>query len=199
METKVQTFELKESMEIAACPEQNEQYMAMIDELGLKGQKTLVTEGKDGQTTPIPYLWMNERLKNVFNTLCPTRVDIESYDKLPIPIIILGHVKQCQMRGWFAKVEVWYDDKQPDPVVVGLTEKKSEKAELYLIGRWGAEDRSLEALDAMALDRRTEQLRVGAQHHLASEQAEVAAVLADPRAVADKILSGDYHTAQYWR
>jgi hypothetical protein len=146
METVVTTYELKENEELMYVPEAAIEWATMVEATGLKGQQKLLTKGTDGSESPIPYLWMNKRMVNVFKVLCPMKESIEEYAKMPIPLLILGHVKQCQMKGYFKKLEVWYDDVQPDPVVVG--------DEQYLIGRWGAEDRSLEALSAMAFERK---------------------------------------------
>jgi hypothetical protein len=146
METVVTTYELKENEDLMNVPEAATEWAAMVEATGLKGQQKLLTKGTDGSESPIPYLWLNKRLVNVFTVLCPRKESIEEYSKMPIPLLILGHVKQCQMKGHFKKIEVWYDDVLPDPVVIGDGQ--------YLIGRWGAEDRSLEALSAMAFDRK---------------------------------------------
>lgn len=172
METVVTTYELKENEDLAHVPEAASEWTAMVEATGLKGQQKLLTKGTDGSESPIPYLWLNTRMVNVFKTLCPRREDIEDYSKLPIPLIILGHVKQCQMKGYFKKLEVWYDDVMPDPVVVGIADRKD--SDIYLIGRWGAEDRSLEALSEMAFERKKKDILEKAQEAVTEAQAVVA-------------------------
>lgn len=110
METVVTIYELKENEDLARSTEVSEEWKAMVSEAGLEGQTSLLTKGTDGSESPVPYLWMNARLKNALKVLCPRSQDIEDYDKLPIPVIILGHVLQCQRKGYFKSIEVWYDD-----------------------------------------------------------------------------------------
>ncbi len=173
METVVMTYELKENEELMHVPEAATEWATMVESTGLKGQQKLLTKGTDGSESPIPYLWLNVRMVNVFKTLCPRREEIEEYSKLPIPLIILGHVKQCQMKGYFKKLEVWYDDVMPDPVVIGIADQKG--SDIYLIGRWGAEDRSLEALSAMAFERKKKDIIEHATKDIAAAQMVIAA------------------------
>lgn len=168
METVVTTYELKENEDLMYVPEAASEWAAMVEATGLKGQQQLLTVGTDGSESPIPYLWLNKRMVNVLKTLCPKNENIENYSKLPIPLLILGHVKQCQMKGYFKKLEVWYDDVMPDPVVIGHTDSKD--ANLYLIGRWGAEDRSLEALQQMAFDRKKKEITEKCKRQIAECQ-----------------------------
>ncbi len=87
----------------------------IVSELGLSGQTKIVKKDK----SPIPFLWMNQTLVRVFETLCPTKVDIADYDKTPIPVELLELVKMSFDEKYFTKIEVWYDDKSVDPVIVG--------------------------------------------------------------------------------
>jgi hypothetical protein len=180
METVVTTYELAENVDLMNVPEAAAEWSAMVEATGLKGQQKLLTKGTDGSESPIPYLWLNERLVNVFKTLCPRRENIEDYSRMPIPILILGHVKQCQVKGYFKKLEVWYDDVMPDPVVIG--------DDVYLIGRWGAEDRSLEALASMAFERKKKEIIEKASTFLS----EVQNVLSRPDAEVNHFMEHGY-------
>lgn len=186
METVVTTYELKENEELSRVPEAASEWAAMVEATGLKGQAELLTMGKDGSSSPIPYLWLNARMVNVFKVLCPRRENIEDYSRMPIPIIILGHVKQCQMKSYFKKLEVWYDDVTPDPLVVGWAGKN--ETDLYLIGRWGAEDRSLEALSQFAFDRKRKQIVDHCAHAISAAQV----VLANPDEEANYFMEHGY-------
>lgn len=194
MDSTVTIYELKENEELTRVPEASSEWAAMVDDLGLKGQKKLLTVPKENvAASPIPYLWMNAKTFHSFKTLCPMKQDIEAYDKMPVPVLILGHVKQCQMKGWFKQIEVWYDDEKPDPVVVGLTDIKAEERNTYLIGRWAAEDRSLEALAAMAFEKRKAQLTTKLREKIAECEAALVAI---DSSVAT-LLSGDYTPLNY--
>lgn len=172
METVVMTYELKENEDLMYVPEAATEWATMVEATGLKGQQKLLTKGTDGSKSPIPYLWLNARMINAFKVLCPRREDIEEYSKLPIPLIILGHVKQCQMKGYFKKLEVWFDDVSPDPLVIGIADR--EDTDVYLIGRWGAEDRSLEGLAAMAFDRKKKDILENAKKVIIEAQTVIA-------------------------
>jgi hypothetical protein len=195
METAVTVYELKENEELTRVPEAAGEWTAMVNDLGLEGQKKLLTKAQEGEmASPIPYLWMNSRLRKVFKTLCPTNQNIDEYDKMPIPILILGHVKQCQMKGWFKAIEVWYDDEKPDPVVVGIANKKQEEETAYLIGRWGAEDKSLEALSFEAAERRKAHLI----HEANEKLSEVQKVLENPDKEVENYFADHYSVTTYW-
>jgi hypothetical protein len=122
-----------------------------VSELGLQGQAQVVTEEK----SPIPFLWMNTAIVATFETLCPTKTDIRKYDKTPIPIELLEAVSLCVKEQYFDEIEVWYNDKQKDPVIVGFKYNvpasesdwwRKAKADKYLIGRWADVKASLDAL-----------------------------------------------------
>lgn len=198
METVVQTFELKEVEELTKTSELSEQWKAAVEDLGLKGQLELLTEPEDNATapSPVPYLWLNERQYNVLQVLCPKAQAINDYAKMPIPLEILGHVKQCELKKWFKKIEVWYDDRLPDPVVVGVVDGKTsdEDHKTYLIGRWGAEAMTLEQLDAKAVERKKEQLTKAIQEKMAEGRKGLENIDSE----VDKLLNGDYTTFTYW-
>jgi len=48
---------------------------------------------------------------------------VEKYNKTPIPLEVLKCLKYCKDEGFFNKYEIWYDDKTPDPCLVGTITK----------------------------------------------------------------------------
>lgn len=124
MKTVVETFVTEETAELIYDGEQLDKWNDLVSELGLKGQSVIVQPKK----SPIPFLYMKNGLINVFDTLCPLKVDIKEYDKTPIPVEILDLVALSKREGYFTRIEVWYDDKSPDPAVIGI---------LRLFGEWG--------------------------------------------------------------
>jgi hypothetical protein len=59
----------------------------------------------------------------VFETLCPTKVALEKYNKTPIPLEVLKQLSFSKNENFFNKYEVWYDDKSPDPLLIGIIAK----------------------------------------------------------------------------
>jgi hypothetical protein len=133
-------------------------------------------------------VWINKRLSNVLTCLCPKKENVEAYAKSPIPLELLGHIKQAEMKGWFEKIEVWYDDRDPDPVLIGTARK-----EQYLIGRWGAEAVTLERLDALAVTKKKADLERKAKAKIS----EIQEGLAQLEENTQKILDGEYSTFKY--
>lgn len=146
--------------ELVITPEKKEEWETKIEELGLDGQKKLTKNShKDAAS---PYTFMNEQMKLVFQTLCPTRAEVEKYDKSVIPIDILSHVALCKQEGYFAKLEIWYDNKSPDPILIGYL-TNTYGSPLHLIGRWGDEIIPYEQLVEKAIRRYTESFKLSVQ------------------------------------
>jgi hypothetical protein len=92
-----------------------DEWRSITEELGLKGQEK-VSKGKE---SPIPYPFMNTKLMRIAECLCPTRVMVKEYDKTPIPLDVLKAIKHCINDKHFSAIQIWYDDRSPDPFVVG--------------------------------------------------------------------------------
>lgn len=92
-----------------------EKWNEVIDALGLEGQKSVVRQDK----SPIPFVNMNATTENIFRTLCPLSCDVKQFSKMPIPIEIRELVALSVRENYFNLIEVWWDDKSPDAVVVG--------------------------------------------------------------------------------
>jgi hypothetical protein len=116
MKTVVETFVIEETQELIYDNEKLDKWNQLVDELGLVGQTTIITPKK----SPIPFLNINTSLSNVFETLCPRKVSVEEYNLTPIPVDILSLVSLSKKENYFNKVEIWYDDKNPDPVCIGF-------------------------------------------------------------------------------
>jgi len=140
MKTEVETFFIEETKELMYDNEKLDQWNSLVDELGLKGQTEIVKTDK----SPIPFLWMNQTLVKVFEELCPRKTNIEEYSKTPIPVEALSVASLSKKEGYFDKIEVWYNDTNPDPVVIGYKFDAAHKtgwtaefyANKYLLARW---------------------------------------------------------------
>lgn len=102
-----------------------------------------------------PYVKLDPRTERVFTMLCPARVAYRFYEVSTIPLEILQEMNRCKANEWFPKMEVWYDDKSPDPFLIGYESKKLDSNK-YLIARWGNELLPFEQLMEKAIIRHQE-------------------------------------------
>lgn len=152
MATVTETFFIEETMNLVHDNEALKKWNDKCEELGLEGQKQIVSEDK----SPIPFLWMNTALIATFETLCPTKVNIEKYSKTPIPVEILELVSLSNKESYFDFVQIWYNDKVKDPVCIGFKVDDEYKgkdgwylqhySQKYLLGRWADVKASLDQL-----------------------------------------------------
>lgn len=151
MATIVETFFVEETTNLIQDNEALAKWNEKVEELELHGQRTVVKIDK----SPIPFLWMNSSIISTFEVLCPTQVDISNYDKTPIPVELLDIVSLCKKDQYFDLIEVWYNEKQKDPVIVGYCYDAKEGqsdwvkkfyAKKYLIGRWADVKASIDQL-----------------------------------------------------
>ena len=157
MATVVETFLVEETINLIHDGEALQRWNDKVAELGLEGQKeVLVVKDK----SPIPFMWMNDATIATFEVLCPTKVDVAKYNKTPIPLEILDLVALSRNEGYFYKMEIWYNEKEKDPVCVGYAENPENSnrdkwyidyyAKKYLIGRWADVKASIDALTKRA-------------------------------------------------
>lgn len=116
MATVVETFLIEETVGLIYDNEQLDNWNKKVEELGLVGQTKIVKKDK----SPIPFMHLKENMKNVISTLCPKKVEVKDYDVTPIPIEVLDLVSLSFKEGYFDKIQIWYDDKNPDPCCIGL-------------------------------------------------------------------------------
>ncbi len=102
---------------------------------------------------------MDEATIRAFKILCPFVQKIEDYDK-EIPLEILRAVKLSSTESYFDSIEIWSNERDPDPFCVGRVYKNeldrtkgyTWNMESYLIGRWGAESKSIQELINFAIE-----------------------------------------------
>ena len=153
MKTVVETFVIEETASLIYDNEQLDKWNDLVKDLGLKGQTEIVKPSK----SPIPFMFIKDSMKNVFETLCPRKVDVSEYNITPIPVEILDLVALSKKENYFKKVQIWYDDKSPDPLCVGMTcnfygykngsysnadrvEKETEQEVKDIIGEYGVNE-----------------------------------------------------------
>jgi hypothetical protein len=117
MKTAVETFLIEETVELIYDNEKLDKWNELVDKLNLNGQTRIVAKDK----SPIPFLHLNTSMVNIFKTLCPRQVNVTDYDVTPIPVEILNLISLSVNEEYFNKIEIWYDEKSPDPACIGTT------------------------------------------------------------------------------
>lgn len=116
MKTIVETFLIEETVDLIYDNEKLEKWSSLVKELELTGQSNLAKPDK----SPIPFMYLKKSMVNVFETLCPSKVSVKEFDKTPIPLEILSLISLSEKEGYFSEIKIWYDDKTPDPVCLGI-------------------------------------------------------------------------------
>lgn len=127
--------------------------MALIEQLGLKGQKELLTErevGGETVTTRNPYRLITAEERAIFMAIMPRRTKLDAYGDGPVPLRVLqvaAHATEL-----FDLLEVWHPAPgQSDPVLVGINGSAFMPRETFILARWGDELCSLDELRAKAI------------------------------------------------
>lgn len=132
---------IEPELEQLQLPEVAEQWMELVSDLGMEGQKKLMGKAHVGDGVHIekagnPYMAINQHLSRVIRTLAPDCQSYNEYDKSTIPVDIISEIKKCVDNGWFRRIKIYYDTQSPDPFVVGFVED-SWGGDKFLIGRFG--------------------------------------------------------------
>lgn len=173
----VQTFVIEETKTLIYESESIDQWKEKCDALGLDKQLALTQPGK----SPVPFEFMNTVSKRVYETICPAKVEFKDYDKTPIPLEVLGLIKLCVDEKYFSKIEIWYDDKSPDPLAIGRKSKDSYtwNDDFYLIARWGDVLRPFEELKSKAIAIFTNSKRIEYRRNIVENEAKLKTVEED--------------------
>lgn len=144
MKTVVETFLIEETIDLIYDNEQLEKWNKHVEELGLVGQTKIVQTDK----SPIPFMHLKNSHKAICETLCPSKVDVEQYSITPIPVEILDLISLSKKEGYFGKIQIWYDEKSPDPFAIGVA---GEWIPRQSDGRWLWSESQKNYEDALAL------------------------------------------------
>lgn len=135
--------------ELETLHENSEEWEQLCAGLGL--QKQLKKAGKV-EKVGNPYMKLDPRTERIYEMLCPRKEVYTSYEASTLPLEVLQEIHRCKKNEWFPVIEVWYDDKSPDPFLIGYDSKKGY-ANKFLIARWGDELLLFEQLVDKAIDR----------------------------------------------
>lgn len=140
--------ELEQLQEVEAASE----WFELVSELGLDKQVSLADKSEEKKAPP--YMAIDPKTNKIIEVLCPRRVDYKMYNQSTIPLDILQEIQKCVKNGWYQWIEIAYDDKSPDPFVIGtIAGQYKWNAPMHLIGRWGPELLPFEQLEIKAIDR----------------------------------------------
>jgi hypothetical protein len=116
MRTVVETCLTEETIDLIYDNEQLEKWNKHVNELGLVGQTKIVQTDK----SPIPFMHLKSSYRAICETICPLKADVEQYNITPIPVEILDLIALSKKESYFGKIQIWYDEKSPDPFAVGI-------------------------------------------------------------------------------
>lgn len=144
----IQSFIVEESKELIYDSDKIQEWKEKCEELGLAQQLALANHEK----SPIPFECMNTVSLRVYETLCPAREDYKLYHKTTIPLQVLSLIALSEKEGYFSRIEIWFDDKTPDPIAVGFIKDGEWASKQYAIARWGDVLRPFDELKTKAVE-----------------------------------------------
>jgi hypothetical protein len=116
------------------------EYNAIALELGFTTQ-----EKAEEKNVPNVYISLNTAMEKQLKAVCPMKVDADKYIKSTIPLEVLKVYKFCKENNMFDGFHIWYNDVDPDPMLIGWNwqsalDKEKEytwRINRFLIARWG--------------------------------------------------------------
>lgn len=111
----VQNYFNTELSDIVFDIDSQDEWKDIAKELGFNKQLDFVEK----QSSPMPFPFINESMKRIFTTICPVEIEAKKFSKTPIPLEVMKTIQMCVNEKYFNKIHIWYDDKSPDPFVIG--------------------------------------------------------------------------------
>jgi hypothetical protein len=138
METKI--YREPENESLLLDESQLEEYNALALKLGFTTQ-----EKADANLKPNVYPILNAAMQKQLKALCPSEVDAAKYTRSTIPLEVLKVYEFALDNEMFDGFKIWYDDKAPDPMLIGWnyrseSDRKNKytwNVDAYLMARWG--------------------------------------------------------------
>jgi hypothetical protein len=161
--------------------------------LGLEKQK-------QDQEMPSVYISLNHAMQLQLTAVCPAKISVEKYTKSTIPLEVLEVLGFCTEKKMYDGYQVWYNDVQPDPLLIGFNYQDEEsrlknynwRLNYFLIARWG--DCALEIKELLELGRKNMIKDLKSKTILAKEKID--SMVKNPEIYVDLILSGKSHEAK---
>lgn len=185
MEVKI--YREPENEALILDEEQLAEYHELTAELGLQ-----VVEQQD-QKVPNVYSFLNTAMTKQLHAICPKHVDVQDYKKSTIPVEVLKVLKFAKANKMYEGYEIWYNDVDPDPLLIGWNfssdnarEKQySWQKDRFLMARWGDCAMELPELLQLGFDKLKQELIDKAKQAISTCNS----VINDPEIYVRKILS----------
>lgn len=189
----VQIYILEDNKQLIYDNDQLTEFNNLVEELGLKCHNV-----RDNTKSPIPFMQLDEATIRAFKILTPRVDKLQNY-QFEVPIEALRQVKLSETEKYFDTFEVWSNQKDPDPFLIGRVYKNEIDREknytwnqsTYLIARWGAENKSVSELMQMAVDVAAERIK----NHAEAAIAKMTSWKACPEIWARQFISGGNNEA----
>lgn len=186
MEVKI--YREKENEALILDEVQLEKYHALTQKLGL----SLPTEE---QKIPSVYVSLNFAMQKQLQAVCPANISVDKYTKSAIPLEVLEVLDFCKENSMYEGYQVWYNDVEPDPMLIGWNFEDDTarinnytwRKNYFLIARWGDCSMELEALLKLGYQNLVREISSKAK--LAVEKAT--SMMKSPEIYVDMILSGN--------
>lgn len=186
MEVKI--YREPENEQLILDENQLNEHNQLLREMGLH-----CPEGS-GEYIPVVYPFLNSGMVKMLGALCPQKVGVKQYTVSTIPIEVLRVLRFAQENGMFDSYEIWYADKDPDPLLIGKrypTQEDREngyswKMNTYLIARWG--DCAMELKDLLKKGYDSIRLSVLESAKIGAEKAN--SIVASPDTYVNMYLKG---------
>ena len=138
MEVKI--YREVENEELILNEKQLTEYNELATKLGLQTQQ----EQKLNKT-PIVYISLNTAMQKQLQAICPMIVKASDYKKSTIPLEVLKVYDFAKNNKMFDGYQIWYNDVDPDPLLIGWKWQNEEAKEKdytwrkdrFLMARWG--------------------------------------------------------------
>jgi hypothetical protein len=185
MEVKV--YREPENEALILDEEQLAEYHELTAELGLQ-----VVEQQD-QKVPNVYTFLNSAMTKQLHAICPKHLKVEEYKKSTIPVEVLKVLKFAKEQNMYEGYEIWYNDVEPDPLLIGWNYSSDNAREKqygwqkdrFLMARWGDCAMELPELLQVGFDKLKQELIDKAKLAISTCKS----VIEDPDMYVRKVLS----------
>jgi hypothetical protein len=186
MEVKI--YREPENEALILDEEQLAEYNELTAELGLQ-----TVEQSQEQKVPNVYAFLNSAMTKQLHAICPKHTDVQDYKKSTIPVEVLKVLKFAKSNNMYEGYEIWYNDVEPDPLLIGWNYSSDNAREKqygwqkdrFLMARWGDCAMELPELLQVGFDKLKQELIDKAKQAIST----CTSVINDPDIYVRKILS----------
>jgi len=185
MEVKI--YREPENEALILDEEQLAEYHELTAELGLQ-----VVDQQE-QKVPNVYTFLNSAMTKQLHAICPRHLKVEEYKKSTIPVEVLKVLKFAKEQNMYEGYEIWYNDVEPDPLLIGWNYSNDRAREnnydwqkdRFLMARWGDCAMELPELLQVGFDKLKQELIDKAKQAISTCKS----VIEDPDMYVRKVLS----------